>query len=58
MRQLLNSLSVLSKKAKQNSKLNKTARILADLNDKQLQDVGVSRQKLNLGASAYPWKMY
>lgn len=36
--------------------LNKSAKQLELLSDKQLDDLGVSREKLKLGAAAYPWK--
>lgn len=36
--------------------LNRAARQLELLSDKQLEDMGVSRELLQFGAEAYPWK--
>ena len=34
----------------------RTAKELSFLSDRQLADLGISRELLNLGASAYPWR--
>jgi len=40
----------------ENAGLNRAARQLELMSDKQLQDIGVSREQLKYGAAAYPWK--
>ena len=35
----------------------RVARELLKLTDKQLEDIGFSRQKLQQGAAAYPWRL-
>jgi len=36
--------------------LNRAAEQLESLSDRQLEDMGVCREKLKHGAAAYPWK--
>jgi len=41
----------------EHASLNRAAKQLELLSDKQLEDIGVSRELLKLGAEAYPWKV-
>jgi uncharacterized protein YjiS (DUF1127 family) len=37
---------------------NKTARALSELSDPELRKVGLSRQRLEQGSQAYPWRAH
>lgn len=41
----------------ENAGLNRAARQLDLMSDRQLADIGISRAKLQYGAAAYPWRV-